>query len=232
MPRPKKKVEHIPQTRGHTLYRQKSGLIVPGASTVAKIPEAHNSQTFLTRWANRLGLQGYDSDKYRDKLADVGTLTHEMCLEYFREQNYEPIQSEFSAWTIKEAERCFDKFLKWVSGHVLETRLVEASFTSELFPFGGTIDWYGLVDGVPTLLDYKTGKRIYSGYWYQLAGYNHLLFENGYPVDAIRVLRIGRNAEEGFDAPSRTNREILLQWEIFRRGLEIYWLQKQERAAA
>ena len=33
----------------------------------------------------------------------------------------------------------------------------------------------------------------------QVAGYKMLLEENGYPVEDVRILRIGRDDSEGFD---------------------------------
>jgi hypothetical protein len=224
-----KKKEFIPQTRAHPIYRQKNGRIVPGASTVAKIAEANSSSRFLVRWANQLGLQGYDSDKYRDKLADVGTLTHGLCLEYFKDKpDYESWERDFNEWTINEARKCFEKFKRWAGVHNVEPILCEGTLVSEIYPYGGQIDLYAKVDGVRTLLDYKSGKRIYNGYWYQLAGYNTLLYEHNHEVGNISCLRIGRTESEGFQDLHRTPREIMLQWEIFRRALEIYWLQKQE----
>ena len=34
----------------------------------------------LIVWANRLGLQGIDSTKYRDELADIGVLAHYLIM--------------------------------------------------------------------------------------------------------------------------------------------------------
>lgn len=230
-----KKVEHVPQAKAHQIYKLKNGLVVPGGSTIAKIASAHQSQKFLMKWANKLGQAGYDSEKYVDKLADVGTLSHGMCEEFFRakmeerEPSYDSIKAEFAGWVVDQAQFPFGKFLDWTVGKRIKPKLLEAELVSEIYKVGGTIDWYGEIDDVDTLLDYKTSKRFYESHFYQLAVYNTILYENGYDVSQVKALRLGRNPREGFYEKNKNTREIMLQWEIARRALEIYWLQKQER---
>ena len=47
----------------------------------------------LVIWANRLGLQGIDSTKDKEKMANIGTLAHLMVMHYFK--NTTPDLSEF-----------------------------------------------------------------------------------------------------------------------------------------
>jgi hypothetical protein len=61
-----------------------------------------------------------------------------------------------------------------------------------------------VIDGLVTLVDFKTGKDLYPEYWYQLAAYNILVMEN-YPevgpVERFKLVRIGRDEDEGFEEP-------------------------------
>jgi hypothetical protein len=70
------------------------------------------------------------------------------------------------------------------------------------------------------LIDLKTGKGIYEDYKYQLAGYKHLLIENGYPVKLCKIIRIGREEDEGFEVLDFENTDN--EMDIFLSALNIY----------
>ena len=67
------------KARAHTIYKLEDGTKVPGVTTVLGIL----NKPALVKWANNLGLQGIDSNKYRDEMADIGTLAHQMIVNYF-----------------------------------------------------------------------------------------------------------------------------------------------------
>jgi hypothetical protein len=74
-------------------------------------------------------------------------------------------------------------------------------------------------------VDFKTGKAIYPEMVYQLAAYKQLLQEHGYEVGPAHILRIGRDADEGFEEKVVTGLER--QWAIFNHCLGIYNMQKK-----
>ena len=78
---------------------------------------------------------------------------------------------------------------------VLEARIVEVPLVSAKMGYGGTPDWYGLVDGIPTLLDIKTSAQVYAEHWIQLAAYRLLLQEAGHEVAQVGVLHLPRNLD-------------------------------------
>lgn len=59
-------------TKAHTRYRTKSGMIVPGVTTVLSLL----AKPALIYWAWNLGMQGEDYRKIKEKAADIGTVTH------------------------------------------------------------------------------------------------------------------------------------------------------------
>ena len=61
-------------SKAHIRYKLKDGTVVPGATTITGLL----NKPFLITWANRLGLEGIDSTKYRDAAADIGTLAHQI----------------------------------------------------------------------------------------------------------------------------------------------------------
>ena len=61
-------------SKAHTIYKTSEGKRVPGATTITGLL----NKPYLITWANKLGLEGVDSTKYRDEAASVGTLAHAM----------------------------------------------------------------------------------------------------------------------------------------------------------
>jgi len=209
------------KSRAHTIYKLPDGSKVPGVTTVLGVL----NKPALVIWANRLGLQGIDSTKYRDEMADIGTLAHQMIVDYFKRETTDT--SDYSKSQIELAENCLLSFWEWEKGHRIEVIMAEAQLVSTKYGYGGTIDCFCNLDGQPTLLDFKTGKAIYPEFFYQLAAYEQLLAEAGKLIEVTRILRVGRDADEGFE--ERTIGKLDKQFEIFKHCLAIYNLKKEEK---
>jgi ATP-dependent exoDNAse (exonuclease V) beta subunit len=177
----------------------------------------------LVAWANRLGLEGIDSSKYTDAAARIGTLAHYLVQCDFTGEK--PDLSEYGKTEIDQAENALISFYEWKRAKVIEPIENELQLVSEQYRYGGTIDCYCKIDGDIWLLDFKTGKAIYSEMLIQLAAYRQLLIENGYPTEKAKILRIGRSEDEGFE--ERTITDFTNHWELFKHCLEIYRLQKK-----
>jgi len=205
----------------HTVYKLASGDRVPSVTTILGIL----NKPALLDWAWRCGCDGLDYKAVRDSAADIGTLAHYLVMCHLTGQ--EPDTSEYSAQDIEQAETCLIKFWEWEKGREIKPILVETPLISERNRVGGTIDFYGEVDGQKVLIDFKTGKAIYSEALIQVSTYKHLLEENGYQVNNVKILRIGRNEDEGFE--ERTIGKLDKQWELFLNCRNIYNLQKEIR---
>lgn len=203
----------------HTRYKTADGKTVPGATTITGLL----NKPFLVTWANRLGLEGIDSTKYRDEAADIGTLAHAMVQAHL--QNEDLDLSTYSPAQISLAENSVLSYLEWEKSHTIEPIICEIPLVSEVHRFGGTVDCYCKLDGVYTLLDFKTGKSIYPEYFVQLAAYAELLQEHGYPVEACRILRIGRDETEGFE--DRAASSLPEYFSIFQNLLSVYYTKKK-----
>lgn len=208
------------KAKAHIRYKDSEGKIVPGVTTILGVL----NKPALVRWANNLGLQGIDSSKYRDQMADIGTLAHYLIVCHLRKEK--PDTSEYSQEDIGKAENCLLSYFEWEKGHKIEPIIVEAPLVSEKFGYGGTVDCYCKMNGDLCLIDFKTGKGIYEEYIYQLAAYERLLLDSGHKVDNVRILRIGRSEDEGFE--EKVVKDTETEWEIFRRCLEIYKLKKKK----
>lgn len=203
--------------RVHTVYKNDAGKRVPSVTTILNSVLAKPA---LIKWAYGLGLKGIDMDGYRDALADVGTLAHRMILDHLRGDKTDTTNCPKDQ--VDLAENCFIKYLEWEGQHKVEPILVETPLVSEAGGFGGTPDFIGNIDGVPTLMDYKTGKGIYEDYWYQLGGYS-LLYQG--PLHDFRILNIGRDESEKFVEEQRS--DVNNERSIFVHALEIYKLKRR-----
>ncbi len=206
------------KSRAHVVYKLEDGTKVPGVTTVIGIL----NKPALVIWANRLGLQGIDSSKYRDEMADIGTLAHQMIVDYFNE--VETDTSEYSQKQIELAGNSLLSFHNWGKGHKINVLMAERQLISTEYGFGGTIDCFCELDGQRTLLDFKTGKAIYPEMFYQLAAYEKLLAEAREQFDVSRILRIGRDEGEGFE--ERLVGNLDKHFELFKHCLRIYQLQR------
>lgn len=69
-------------------------------------------------------------------------------------------------------------FMKWMGEHEVRWLASELVLASPTYTFAGTIDAVAMIDGVMTLVDFKTSNQISDDYNLQLAAYYILLDEN------------------------------------------------------
>ncbi len=205
-------------TKAHTQYYLKSGDQAPGVTTVLGVL----SKPFLVKWANNLGLKGIDSSKFTNKMASIGTITHLMVMCHL--SGTSPDLSEYSQQDISIAENCMLSFLEWEKEHKLEPVILEIPLVSDIYGYGGTPDFIGLVNGRLELLDFKTSNAIWDSNFYQLAAYRQIAIEHGHKVERARILRIGRDSNEGFEERLMTKFDN--EFNLFRNCLSIYNLLK------
>ena len=204
----------------HTVYKLKSGQRVPSVTTVLGIL----NKPALLNWAWQCGIEDKDYKAVRDNAADIGTLAHLMAIGFLAGKEVDT--SEYSKQDIETAENCCLSFWEWSKVHKVDIVFCEKPLISELYKFGGTIDFYGSLDGEPTLLDIKTGKAIYDEMIYQVAAYYYLLRENAYPVKHIRIIRVSKTANETYEDRFIPQRTIELGYKVFLNCLDIYNIQR------
>ena len=201
------------KAKPHQRYYLKNGNLVPGVTTVLSVI----NKPALVPWANRLGLEGIKSSEYVDELADIGTLAHHLIQCHLTARA--PDISDYTPQQVSLAENAVSSFQAWARGKAVETRQTEWPLVSETHRFGGTLYWYGTVNGRPTLIDFKTGRAIYDDHVYQIAAYHQLLIENGYEVDEVRVLQVGRSEDDGFSERVLPDPAIKPYWKVFQAAL-------------
>jgi hypothetical protein len=223
-----RKIVRLEKTRAHQKYPLKDGTDVPGASTIAKIGEDTSG---LIHWAWKLGMEGQDYRKVRDKAADIGTVAHFM-IECFL-HNHEPDLAEFSAADIEKANIAFGNFRKWWDEEGFTVIEPEVQLVSEDYLFGGTIDAPSRDrDGKIVLLDWKTSKAIVGAHKVQLAGYEQLWNENRPDMKIQRrgIVRIGKESPDDFEVAWMFSAEPY--WEVFKARLFLHYANLRLKKAA
>jgi len=206
-------------TKAHTQYILNTGDHVVGVTTVLSIL----AKPALIKWANNLGLKGIDSTKYKDKMADIGTITHLLIMaEFTRKQ---PDLADFANADIAQAQLCLAKFKVWESEHKCEPVIVETPLTSDIYGYGGTPDFIGKVNGELELIDFKTSKAVYTDNFLQLAAYRQLAKERGLEINQARIIRVGKEEGQGFE--DRLVTKFDDEFKVFLNCLSIYNLLKQ-----
>lgn len=203
-------------------YRREDGTPCVGVTTI--LGELGWNKNVLIAWANRLGLQGIESGRYVDDKASIGTLAHAIVLETVGGEKVNT--DDYSANQIALAKNCLRSFEEWKKGKTVEPILIESRMVSETLGIGGTPDFYGKINGVLTLVDYKTGKGgCYPEYIIQVSVYALMLEESGHQVDEIRVLNIPRSDDESFTETIVNQRQRKAGVEVFKHLLAIYNLK-------
>ena len=216
------------RAKAHTVYKTADGKRVPGVTTILRVI----NKPALVVWANNLGLQNINSRNYVDETATIGTLAHEMIQEYLGGPKWD--RTAYNPEQVDSAENAVISFFEWekVNGYKFETLKIEMPLVSEKYRYGGTVDWFGYINGKKWLIDIKTCKELYPEHTFQVAAYWQALIENGYEADGVRILRVGRAEDEGFDDRVIYASELEKAWKVFEAAMNLYRLKNEfERKA-
>ena len=150
----------------HSIYYNSQGIEVPSVTTILKVVNKPD----LIPWAHRMGKMHIDIDSLLDNSAFFGNCIHDYLEAYFNHEYYIPIEERLDIERYKKAVNNFKWFMK---GKTFETIFTETSRSNDLY--GGTLDFYGILDNKKLLIDFKTSKAVYPTYLLQLGGYYGLI---------------------------------------------------------
>ena len=207
-------------TKAHVRYRTKSGILVPGVTTVLNLL----AKPALIYWAWNLGMQGEDFRKVRDKAADIGTVAHYLVECHIKNEPQD--LEDYPPRVVKTAWVAYKAFEDWCSTNKVETLACEEELVSEKYLFGGKIDWVARdAAGRVLLLDIKTSKGIYEEHKYQLAAYR-AVWDEVHPdmkIDKAAIIKLDKvTGEFSYHPFDLLNKEF----EIFLHLRDIYSMQK------
>lgn len=197
----------------HSTYINKNDIEVPSVTTIIKIL----NKPFIAKWANSLGWKRQSYDKVLEESADRGTFVHEVLNAYIFRQGKKfnlsnPEVMNFLYETI-------DIFKDFEKSNDFKPVWGEKSFSLE--KFGGTVDLYCNLNGLDTIIDFKTSKRFYSSHFIQLGAYIQLLEANEYNVDQVGILRI----RDGYSELKLLQRDEMEKYiELFNKLTDIFYI--------
>src|SRR5688572_22813430 len=133
--------------------------------------------TFLATLTGRLGKQKAHQ-KALAKAGEIGTQVHALIEWNLRRRLGQQVGPE--PRIVEAAQWAFMAWEDWAKSVDLKPLLIEQIVFSGTHKYAGTMDLVAEVSGVPTLVDFKTGKSIYAEAHLQSAAYRYALAEMGH----------------------------------------------------
>jgi hypothetical protein len=128
------------------------------------------------------------ADRAKQQAATIGTAIHAGIEWTLRTQlgedaGAEPQLPDAAAWAV-------ESWKDWAKSVALEPVAIEHTVYCEICGYAGTLDLYARVQGVLTVLDWKSGKAIYPEAFLQNAAYRHAAQRLGMPADQGLIVRL------------------------------------------
>jgi len=151
-----------------------------------------------------------------------GTIVHDL-IENYCKTGIDPDLKDDAI----EVQTAWAAWMEWVTVHDFEPLCHELEVCNPVVEYAGRLDTIGKVDGVLTLIDFKTSTGIYDDMLYQLAAYNMALTEEYFDIKQAGILRLdkatGLPEWKVYDLD-----DLARGWEIFRHLAYAYRLIKGE----
>jgi hypothetical protein len=198
--------------------------------------EKMSKPAWITTMQTRLG-KAKASAKELAKAAEIGSQAHSLIewtllSELVTAPGPEP---KISA----KAGYAFAAWLRWRESVNLKPLLVEQVVWSKTHRYAGTLDLLAEVNGILTVVDWKTGKAIYPEAFLQNAAYRHAIREMGHgDPKAGMIVRLPKlEGDPEFQASEageeESNLKIFLHakkvWEWQQVFEEAYWEKRDEK---
>jgi hypothetical protein len=135
--------------------------------------------SFLATLEGRIGKQKAHK-RTLDKAGEIGSQVHGLIEWNMRKQLGQKVGPEPSVQD--DAQWAFMAFQDWANSVSLEPIYIEQTVFSKKHRYAGTMDLLARVNGVVTLVDFKTGKAIYGEAHLQNIAYQMALAEMGHCV--------------------------------------------------
>lgn len=101
-----------------------------------------------------------------------------------------------------QAERSIENYRKWQKIHNVQYTLAqEQRIFSKKLQFAGTPDFIGIVDGIPTIIDYKIGSKVHRVNQLQVQAYGMLVEQEiGFTAKRVCILLLptGKDSAPSF----------------------------------
>lgn len=130
----------------------------------------------------------------RDEAGDVGRTVHDIARAILAGETVFDGRPRDLA---PQAVMALVAFERWRAPRKIEPFGLERRIMSRRLRYAGTADFWGLVDGTHTVLDFKTGNGVYDEAWWQTSGYEYALREELGFAGPIRRVIVHLNKSTG-----------------------------------
>jgi hypothetical protein len=96
----------------------------------------------------------------------------------------------------KKALSSIEAFCAWKKTRTIHWLASEHVVASDIHKVAGKLDGLAVVDGVPSIIDFKTSNQLSASYLLQCAGYDIMLEEMGFQVRQYIIVRIPKDGAE------------------------------------
>lgn len=209
-------------------YVNAAGEKIPG---VHDITGRYADKGGLINWAYSQGKKGVPL--YEKGTLDIGTVIHHMAELDLRGASKrgieaEPFQMLSAPGDIDKAVQAFRAFQAWRGVHDVRGVAFEEALVSEEFQYGGTFDCIAWVDGVRSLIDFKTCKTAGQVYLEQrvvMAAHGNLWHE-AHPEMPLRAYHLINLPKDGSEHRHFAFADLSPEWEMFTLQLDCWRIEK------
>jgi genome maintenance exonuclease 1 len=164
---------------------------VPSVTTV--LSGTSKSKDGLIQWRNRVGDE--EADRIIKQSTDIGTAVHEAIEKFLNKEDWDDFDNSSDQILAKSIS---NKFIKDALNGITEIWGLEVGLILDNL-YAGTADCVGFYKDIPTLIDFKTAKKIKKRDWiedYFLQGCAYANAHNvmfGTDIQQIVILMVDRN---------------------------------------
>ena len=130
---------------------------VPSVTTV--LNKTSNKKDSIQQWRNRVGEK--EANRIIKQSTDIGTMVHEALELYLNEQEWRNFSDNEDGVL---AERMTEKFIESGLNSITEVWGLEVGLILDSL-YAGTADCVGKINGVPSLIDFKTARKMKKREW-------------------------------------------------------------------
>jgi hypothetical protein len=172
-------------------YLDSTNKPVPSVTTV--LSGTSKSKDGLIQWRNRVGDE--EADRIIKQSTDIGTAVHEAIEKFLNKEDWDDFDNTSDQILAKSIS---NKFINDALSGITEIWGLEVGLILDNL-YAGTADCVGLYKDIPTLIDFKTAKKIKKRDWiedYFLQGCAYANAHNvmfGTDIQQIVILMVDRN---------------------------------------
>ena len=173
-------------------YLDSNGNAVPSVTTV--LSNTSNASEGIDRWRQRVG--DLEADRIIKQSTDIGTAVHEALESYLKKEQWD--EFDISIPDQNTSHLITKKFISDGLNSINEIWGLEVGLILDGL-YAGTADCVGLVNGIPSIIDFKTAKKIKKREWiedYFLQGCAYANAHNvmfGTDISQIVILMVDRD---------------------------------------